>query len=207
MSNRASEAISRRRWLAMGSTASLIAASATAQQSNSGTGARIYNVRDYGAKGDGVALDTAALQTAIDACNKDQGGTVLVPAGTFLTGTLELKSNVTLHLSAAAKILGAADGKQYHAADAIPPTGEWTMGDGNVALIFAANAENIAIEGQGTIDGQGAQFRPPTRGAQPPAGLTGNRRPHHLLFYQVRNLAVRDIFLTNGAYHSVRVAV
>src|SRR5215470_6366958 len=201
MSNRASEAISRRRWLAMGSTASLIAASATAQQSNSGTGARIYNVRDYGAKGDGVAL-----HTAIDACNKDQGGTVLVPAGTFLTGTLELKSNVTLHLSAAAKILGAADGKQYHAAAAIPLTGEWTMGDGNVALIFAANAENIAIEGQGTIDGQGAQFRPSTRGAQPPAGLTGNRRPHHLLFYQVRNLTVRDIFLTNSAYHSVRVA-
>src|SRR5215468_4359465 len=120
MSNRASEAISRRRWLAMGSTASLIAVSAAAQQSNSGTGARIYNVHDYGAKGDGVTLDTAALQAAIDACNKDQGGTVLVPAGVFVIGSVELKSNVTLHIAAGGKLLGSADGRQYHAADAVP---------------------------------------------------------------------------------------
>jgi len=73
-----------------------------------------------------------------------------------------------LHLAATARLLGSADGKQYRAADAIPLTGEWTTGNGNVALIFAANAENIAIEGQGTIDG-GAQFRPPTRAAQAPA--------------------------------------
>lgn len=50
-------------------------------------GARIYNIRDFGAKGDGITLDTAAVQGAIDACNKDQGGTVLVPAGVFVIGT------------------------------------------------------------------------------------------------------------------------
>src|SRR5215471_1462319 len=59
-------------------------------------GARVYNVRAFGAKGDGAAVDTAALQAAIDACRKDGGGTVLVPAGTFVVGTVELKSNVTL---------------------------------------------------------------------------------------------------------------
>jgi len=59
-------------------------------------GVRVYNIRDYGAKGDGSTLDTAAVQSAIDACNKDLGGTVLVPAGRFVIGTVELKSNVTL---------------------------------------------------------------------------------------------------------------
>src|SRR5262245_42912619 len=62
-------------------------------------GAQVYNVREFGAKGDGVALDTAPVQAAIDACSRDQGGTVLVPAGDFVVGTLELKSNVTLHLA------------------------------------------------------------------------------------------------------------
>src|SRR4051812_5836920 len=53
-------------------------------------GARVYNVRDFGAAGDGKTLDTAAVQAAIDACNRDPGGTVLVPAGDFLVGTIEL---------------------------------------------------------------------------------------------------------------------
>jgi polygalacturonase len=70
-------------------------------------GARVYNIRKYGAKGDGIALDTAALQTAVDACHQEGGGTVLVPAGTFQIGTVELKSNVTLHICAAGKLLAA----------------------------------------------------------------------------------------------------
>lgn len=170
-------------------------------------GARTYNIRDFGAKGDGKTLDTAAVQAAIDACNKDKGGTVLVPAGTFVIGTVELKSNVTLHIAAQGKLLGSTDGKQYHASDAIPLDGGWTMGDGNVGLIFAANAENITIEGNGIIDGRGTQFRSDTKGVLPPAGITGNHRPYHLLFYQCKNLTVRDISLINSAYHSVRVCM
>jgi len=77
-------------------------------------GSRIYNIRDFGAKGDGVALDTAAVQTAIDTCTHDGGGTVLVPVGTFQIGTVELKSNVPLHIAAGGKLLGSSDGKQYH---------------------------------------------------------------------------------------------
>jgi polygalacturonase len=59
-------------------------------------GARIFNIRDFGAKGDGTTLDTRDLQAAIDACNADSGGTVVVPEGTFQIGTVEIKSNVTL---------------------------------------------------------------------------------------------------------------
>ena len=168
-------------------------------------GARTYNVRDHGAKGDGKTLDTAALQAAIDACNRDGGGTVLVPAGTFHIGTIELKSNVTLHLAAAATLLGSADGKQYHAVDAIPLRGDSTLGDGNWALIFAVDARNVTIEGTGLIDGQGLQFHSPERGVPPPSGLGGNQRPYHLLFHRCEHLRVRQIRLFQSAYHSVRV--
>ncbi len=168
-------------------------------------GARIYNIRDYGAKGDARALDTTAVQKAIDACTQDGGGTVLVPAGTFQIGTVELKSNVTLHIAAAGKLLGSADGKQYHAVDAIPLRGDTTLEDGNWALLFAVNAKNVAIEGPGTIDGQGAQFHAAVRGATPPSGLGGNKRPYHVLAYRCEDLSIRNISLLDCAYHSVRV--
>jgi polygalacturonase len=168
-------------------------------------GARVYNVRDFGAKGDGVSLDTAALQTAIDTCTRDGGGTVLVPAGTFHIGTVELKSNVTLHIAAGGKLLGSADGKQYHAVDAIPLSGDTTLVDGNWALLFAVNAKNITLEGPGTIDGQGFQFHSPVRGTPPPSGLGGNKRPYHLLAYRCEGLIVRNIDLLDCAYHSLRV--
>jgi len=159
----------------------------TSQRSGTATidlGARVYNIRTFGATGDGKAIDTAALQAAIDACTRDGGGTVLVPAGVFQIGTVELKSNVTLRIAAAGKLLGSADGKQYHAVDAIPLSGDTTLVDGNWALLFAVNAKNVTVEGPGTIDGQGAQFHSKVRGTPPPSGIGGARRPYHLLAYR-----------------------
>ena len=216
MNNMNNDPLSRRKWLGLattaatgatllGATSPAIAGAGHTSRQPKDLGARTYNIRDYGAKGDGTTLDTVAVQAAIDACNKDQGGTVLVPAGKFVIGTVELKSNVTLHIAAQGVLLGSADGKQYHAADAIPLTGDSTLNDGNVGLLFAVGAENITIEGQGTIDGQGAQFRSATKGVLPPAGITGSHRPYHLLFYQCKNLTVRDIFLLKSAFHSIRV--
>src|SRR5579872_4178184 len=141
--------LSRRKWLGASSAAGaglLATPVAAAQGSGSAAGVRTYNIRDFGAKGDGTSLDTAALQAAIDACTKDQGGTVLVPAGVFVIGTVEIKSNVTLRIAARGKLLGSADGKQYRAADAIPLSGDSTLNDGNVGLIFAVKAENFTIE-------------------------------------------------------------
>ena len=168
-------------------------------------GARIYNIRTYGAKGDKTTVDTAAVQAAIDACNHDGGGTVLVPAGTFVIGTVELKSNVTLHIAAGGTLLGSADGKQYHAVDAIPLRGDTTLNDGNWALLFAVKATNVSVEGPGTIDGQGAQFHSPVRGTPPPSGIGGNKRPYHILVYQSENFSVRNISLLDCAYHSIRI--
>lgn len=168
-------------------------------------GARIYNVRAYGARGDGESLDTAAVQKAIDACTAAGGGTVLVPAGTFLIGSVELKSNVTLQIAAAGKLLGSPTGRDYHAVDAIPLTGDSTLEDGNWALLYAVHAHHVTIEGPGTIDGQGSQFHSPAPGVLAPSGLGGSQRPYHLLFYRCEDLRVRDINLLNSAYHSVRV--
>ncbi|HTV62193.1 MAG TPA: glycosyl hydrolase family 28 protein [Verrucomicrobiae bacterium] len=209
--------LSRRQWLGLVPTLTaslgtgLVAENASAAETSAGgmadndLGTRVYNIRNFGAAGDGKTLDTAAVQAAIDACHKDQGGTVVVPAGVFVIGTVEIKSNVTLRIAAAGKLLGSADGKQYHAADAIPLEGDTTLGDGNVALIFAVKAENVTIEGPGAIDGQGAQFRSPERGVPPPSGRGGSKRPYHLLFYQCTNLRVRNLFLFDSAFHSVRV--
>jgi Glycosyl hydrolases family 28 len=167
-------------------------------------GTKTYNVRDFGAKGDGKTIDTPALQAAIDACNKDGGGTVLVPSGTFVIGTTELKSNVTLHIAADGTLLGSADGKQYHAVDAIPLTGDTTLRDGNWALLFAVKQKNIRVEGPGTIDGQGAQFHSPQHGMLAPSGLHGNQRPYFVLLYQCEDVTVRNVSMINCAFHCIR---
>ena len=168
-------------------------------------GTRTYNIRDFGATGDGKTLDTAAIQAAIDACSGDGGGTVVAPEGTFLTGTVELKSDVTLHVAASGKILGSIDGKQYHAVEAIPLSGDSTLEDGNWALIYAVNAKNVTVEGPGLIDGQGIAFHSPQHGVPPPSGLGGDSRPYTLLFYRCEGLRVREIDLIQSAYHCVRV--
>lgn len=210
--------LSRRQWLGtVGAPALAVTVLAATKVSGAETGAAstaalrgagIYNVRDFGAKGDGATLDTAAIQAAVDACTGDAGGTVLVPAGVYVISNVELKSNVTLHIAAQAKLLGTADGKLYKGAATIPlgdGPGEHTMGDGNVALLFAANAENVCIEGLGTIDGQGAQFHAAVRGEKPPAGISGRDRPHHIIFYRCRNAIVRDVFLSSSAFQSIRI--
>jgi hypothetical protein len=165
-------------------------------------GARLFNVRDHGAKGDGKTLDTAAVQAAIDACASERGGTVLIPAGDFLVGTVELKSNVTLHIAAAGRLLGSGNPADFSAGKGIPPS------NGNVVLLYAVDAENVTVEGRGAIDGQGDKF---FTGHGDNTGPGQNRaqgyteRPHLCVFYRCRNLLMRDVFLTRSAYHCTRI--
>jgi hypothetical protein len=166
--------------------------------------ARLYNVLDFGARGDGKATDTGAIQAAIDLC-ATRGGTVVLPAGTFRVGAIELKSNVTLHLSAGATLLGTEDASQYHAVEQIPLKGDTTLKDGNWALLYAVRAKNVVIEGHGTINGQGALFRPGANTSSQPARLTGTKRPYHFLAYQCEGITIRDLSLIDSAYHSIRV--
>ena len=115
-----------------------------------------YNVKNFGAVGNAVALDTAAIQQAINTCSRDGGGKVVFPAGTYLCGTLELKSNVMLDLQTGAEIFGSPDIKNYHTVD------PFIDGDGQAfgyCLIGANHADNIGIEGTGAINGDGVGFR------------------------------------------------
>jgi hypothetical protein len=165
-------------------------------------GARTYDIRDFGAAGDGKTLDTVAVQAAIDACTADRGGTVIVPAGDFLVGTLELKSNVTLHLTAQGRLLGSGDPAHYRAGRGVPRS------NGNIVLLSASEADNVSIEGSGTIDGNGAKFFTGKGDNTGPGQKSSEgyfQRPHLLIFHRCKNLRVRDVFLTASAYHCMRI--
>lgn len=161
---------------------------AQAQTESPGNGPN-FNVRTYGAVGNGSKLDTKALQAAIDACAAAGGGTVCFPPGRYLSGTLLMKSHVRLYLEAGATLLGSRN-----VADYIPQTpafkshtvygDPWT----HVFLIYGEGLENISIEGHGTLDGQGKSFVPESK-----------ERPFLIRFSECRNVTMRGIRLINSA--------
>ena len=133
-----------------------------------------YNVRDYGAKGDRAANDRAAIQAALDACGNGGGGIVVLPAGDYLSGRLQLHSDVTLLLEPGATLWASTDPKDY---------------DGSRHLLMAQDAENVAVTGDGRIHGQGTGDLGRGRGPKElPAFRTGI-----LLFENCRNVRIRDV--------------
>jgi polygalacturonase len=110
----------------------------------------VLNVRDFGAAGDGATKDTAALQQAIDRCFVLGGGEALVPAGNYLTGSIQLKSNVTLRFEPGAILTGSSDSADYPVTQ-VRWEGKWIQG--HIALIYAVDASHIGIVGPGKIAG------------------------------------------------------
>jgi polygalacturonase len=108
------------------------------------------SIRDFGATGDGATKDTVAIQKALDACSAGGGGTVLVPDGTYLTGSLVIGANTTLDLAGRASLIGSPDIADYPLVN-IRWEGEFR--EGHRALIVATNAANVAITGGGSIFG------------------------------------------------------
>lgn len=138
--------------------------------------AAVFNVRDHGAKGDGVALDSPAINAAIESAAKAGGGTVVLPAGTYLSFSIRLKSNITLHLDAGAVLLAAVPAEGLGAYDP-PEPNDWgdklqyqDFGHSHWqnSLIWGDGLQNIAITGPGLIDG--------TKGLVRNAGYGGGRR-------------------------------
>jgi polygalacturonase len=154
-----------------------------------------YNVLDMGAKPDGKSLNTEIIQDAIDKCSKNGGGMVVIPSGRYVTGTVVLKNNVCLRLEKGAIILGSTNPKDYIRMK--PAYIAYRTGTETRQLIYAESQDNISIEGEGTIDGQGAAFVPADMDG---AGLTdaGITRPHLIQLITCTNIKIEGVFLTNS---------
>jgi len=128
--------------------------------------AGVYGVRAFGARGDGRALDTPAVNRAIEAAAAAGGGTVHFPAGTYLCFSIRLKSNVALYLDSRATILAAAPAEVKGSYDQ-PEPNEWDMyqdfghSHWQNSLIWGIGVENVSITGPGKIDGKGLTKRSP----------------------------------------------
>ncbi|MBO4670542.1 MAG: glycoside hydrolase family 28 protein [Bacteroidales bacterium] len=154
-------------------------------------GSRNVLITRTGAR-EGAGRDNApAIQKAIDKVSRAGGGTVTVPAGDFVTGPIELKSGVELHLEMGARLLGLTDIAAYEKAHRVNAGGRRSP---HCGLIYANGQENIAVTGPGTIDGQGGDpvFNV---GKADPGG-----RPMIILFRDCRNVLVRDVRLENSAH-------
>ena len=152
---------------------------------------KVYVITAHGAKGDGATMNTLAIQQAVDTCHAAGGGVVSVPKGVFLTGALRLKSGVVLRIEKDAILRGSPKVGDY-AVETAPL--HWArVHHWKQCLIYAEDAEQIGIEGPGTIDGQGGSERKVFPNAKDP------RRPMLVRFERCRRIAVRDVTLLDPA--------
>lgn len=172
------------------------------------TGGRsVYTVRDFGAVGDGVTKDTAAIQAAIDAASSAGGGTVELPSGTYLSGSIWLKSNVDFHLLAGAVLKGSGDIADYCAADccsqnsASPRSGDNTTGG---HLILCVGQRNVMLRGPGKVDGNSDAFLLDETGKWwKPENRERMRRPAQMIwFVDSADIRIADLEIADAPYWS-----
>lgn len=169
----------------------------------------MHNIKSYGAVADGKTICTAAIQSAIDACAAAGGGRVTVPAGTYKTGTIWLRSGIELHLELGSELLASENFDDYNAIDAYPqnftsPVNEQWVGK---HLIIAHEVQNVAITGLGTVNANCHAFVdyvevPPRftwRSGMSVCKDPENLRPGQVIvFIECRNVTVKDITLRNA---------
>ncbi len=159
-----------------------------------------YNIKDFGAIADGKTLNTSAIQSAIDTCYNNGGGRVLVEGGTYLFGTIIMRSNVELHIESNATLLGSSKCEDYperenvkHVKTELLP--RWK----NACYIYAEESENISITGMGTIDCNGSNFvriRTPEKDWKYER-IDANTPPRVVFFAGCRNVKIEDISMIN----------
>ncbi|MBQ6108817.1 MAG: hypothetical protein IJK97_11460, partial [Thermoguttaceae bacterium] len=161
-----------------------------------------FNVRAFGAVGDGVTKDTLALQKAIDACTASGGGTVVVPPGTYLTGSIFLKSNVDFYLMQGATLLGSPDKEDYNAVDVCPQNAAFKNESSSGAhLILCIEQKNVTLRGPGCVDGNGSKFTIDPNGVPYPAQDKIPWRVSQMVYFvECENVRVQDVELANSSY-------
>ncbi|MHB8519883.1 MAG: glycoside hydrolase family 28 protein [Limisphaerales bacterium] len=186
--NRSDTTSSRRHFLARSLAATGMAVAALPSASSAvetGPKSGLLNVKDFGAVGDGTTLDTGPLQKTIAACARQGGGTVYFPPGRYLSGTLFLKSRVTLHLDGGATLLGSRNLEDYPVT--VAAVRSYTDIYTERSLIYGEQLDHIGIEGRGIIDGQGGAFKGPYK-----------VRPYLLRIIGCRDVSVRDVTLKDS---------
>ena len=163
-----------------------------------------FDVRSYGAKGDGVTFDTEAVQNAIDACAADGGGRVVLEKGVFLIKPIMLKSGVNLHLERSARILASGDWRDYPGRGNLKSVVSENMPRGrDSALITADEAHGISLTGEGVIDGNSECFMELLpeekwgRWRYQRIGGSTQSPPRIVFFAGCSDVLVQDITITN----------
>lgn len=161
----------------------------------------IYDVRNYGAVGDGITLNTKSIQAAIDDCAKRGGGRVLLEDGKYLSGSIELRSFVELHIAQNAVLLGSTDCADFperknlkHVNSSMLPR------ERNACFIFADECENVALTGMGTIDCNGDKFvvyRGDDAMNWVYKRIDAPTPPRVVFFTGCKNVKIEDVTMTN----------
>ena len=178
----------------------------------------VYNIASYGAVADGKTINTKAIQKTIDACAAKGGGTVAIPAGVYISGTLHLKSNINLYLEAGSVLRGSANLTDYEPYENV----HW-------GLFYTHDAENITISGEGNIDGSGDSFFVLNEAKKlPPEATQYTRQKDHfrevksgigdgpvvpkdrpyqmLIFSNCKRVTVKDVFISNSPFWCMHFA-
>lgn len=165
--------------------------------------AATYDVKDFGAKGDGVTKDTMAIQAAIDAATSAGGGTVEVTAGTYLTGSIFLKDNVDFHIGAGAEVLASPDRADYNPTDVCPQNWKSVSESHEGGHLFlCVECKNVTLRGPGRINGNSKAFLLGPYGERYPERNIPFRPAQMLFFCESQNIRVQDLELADASYWS-----
>lgn len=153
-----------------------------------------FDIRDYRQAVDDPALDTGAINRAIAACAEAGGGQVLIPPGRYVSGTIRLRSHVTLFLAAGSTLVGTTNLSMYEppAVPSFMPEAKW--GKWHRGLLVCDNAEDVTICGQGIIDGHKVFD---------PTGEEHMRGPHAIIFADCRHFTIRDVSIVDAANYAI----
>ena len=169
-------------------------------------GTKDYNIRLFGAVGDGKNLDSPAINTAIDSAVANGGGKIIVPAGIYLCGSIHLKSNIELHLLPGAIIKAApASMKVYDESESFGGFPEYQDGGHTYfhnSLIWAEGQDNISITGRGMIDGEGLTKQDTETAGNVQGGSIGTG-DKAIALKLCTNVLIRDITIFRGGHFAI----